>query len=77
MGDLADDFREMREFRKKRATKILVNCQNCGKVFNSNEADKEKGWHKFCSKECRIAKKSTQTNAAAPILYHRKPITKI
>lgn len=36
------------------------NCKQCNKPFNARQADRNRGWARYCSKNCK-AKKQVQT----------------
>lgn len=34
------------------------NCKQCKKPFNARQADRNRGWARFCSKSCKAKKQS-------------------
>ena len=36
----------------------LYNCQTCGGAFRAREADRKRGWARFCSKRCKAIRQS-------------------
>ncbi len=42
------------------AAMITVKCQNCKTPFEAREADRKRGWAKFCSKSCKAVKQTQQ-----------------
>jgi uncharacterized Zn-finger protein len=43
----------------KTISTIKVKCEYCGKEFTARIADRQRGWARFCSKQCK-AKKQAQ-----------------
>lgn len=48
------------------AAKSTYNCERCGKPFTAREADRKRGWAKFCSKSCKASEQSARTGATGP-----------
>ena len=42
--------------------KIQVNCQYCTKTFTARQADRNRGWAKYCSKSCKAKQQSKHTH---------------
>lgn len=42
-------------------TMIKCKCQNCGEWMEVREADRKRGWGKFCSKTCKAQKQERRT----------------
>lgn len=40
--------------------KVEVNCKNCKESFLAREADRKRGWGKFCSKSCKAKNQTKQ-----------------
>lgn len=40
------------------ATMLSVKCQHCKTLFEAREADRKRGWAKFCSKSCKAIKQT-------------------
>lgn len=40
--------------------KVQIKCAQCTKTFTARQADRNRGWAKFCSKSCK-AKKQVKT----------------
>jgi hypothetical protein len=36
-------------------------CQSCGGEFDAREADRKRGWARFCSKSCKAVKQGPRT----------------
>jgi hypothetical protein len=36
-------------------------CQSCGDDFTAREADRKRGWARFCSKSCKAIKQESRT----------------
>lgn len=44
-------------------------CKNCGDRFTAREADRKRGWAKFCSKSCKAKEQTRRTGYAGPDDY--------
>ena len=38
---------------------VTINCERCGKPKQVREADRKRGWGRFCSKRCKAVKQSS------------------
>lgn len=48
---------------------IQVNCENpkCGTLFPAREADRKRGWARFCSKSCKAVVQEKKTGQWAQL----------
>ena len=40
---------------------VEVKCQRCKQPFMAREADRKRGWGKFCSKSCKAIRQTQKT----------------
>jgi len=52
-------------------------CKNCNDPFQAREADRKRGWARFCSKSCKASEQTKRTGRSKPerdesddIAYH-------
>lgn len=48
--------------RKPRGAMVCVPCENCKKNFTAREADRKRGWGRYCSKSCKANHRTTTLN---------------
>ena len=41
-------------------------CKNCGSPFQAREADRARGWARFCSKSCKASEQTRRTGRSKP-----------
>ena len=46
----------------------VYQCENCKKEFNAREADRKRGWARFCSKSCKAVKQEKRTGQMSAYL---------
>lgn len=39
----------------------IYKCKNCGDPFNAREADRKRGWARYCSKSCKAMEQTRRT----------------
>lgn len=39
----------------------IYHCKTCGDPFKGREADRKRGWAKFCSKSCKAIRQTQKT----------------
>jgi endogenous inhibitor of DNA gyrase (YacG/DUF329 family) len=49
------------KIKKVRGKKVIVKCKNCKTEFEAREADRKRGWAKFCSKSCKAEDQEKRT----------------
>lgn len=42
---------------------VTVKCKLCGNQFQAREADRKRGWGRFCSKSCAASHKARKPNS--------------
>lgn len=47
------------------AKMVIVNCKCCGAPFWAREADRKRGWGRFCSKSCKAKRQEARTGQFA------------
>lgn len=49
----------------------LYSCKNCRGSFSAREADRRRGWARFCSKSCKAIAQEKRTGQNARYLERR------
>lgn len=44
-------------------------CKCCGADFGAREADRKRGWARFCSKSCKASEQTKRTGKGKPETY--------
>lgn len=56
----------MTEPSKPRGKMVKVECECCGLLFEARDADRKRGWAKFCGKACKAKAEAEAARAASP-----------
>lgn len=54
--------------------KKIYKCKNCGDPFSAREADRKRGWARYCSKSCKAKlqyKTRLRHNGQSPMKYKK------
>lgn len=51
------------------AKMVQVKCERCKTPFFAREADRKRGWGKYCSKSCKAIKQTQRTGYYGPNEY--------
>jgi hypothetical protein len=44
----------------------IYQCKNCRDSFSAREADRKRGWARYCSKSCKAIAQTKRTGYAGP-----------
>jgi len=46
--------------------KKIYKCKRCGDPFSAREADRKRGWARYCSKSCKAIVQTRKTGYSGP-----------